>query len=255
MAKNIVMNVLTSLGYEAMYPFNPANLLLATTEVTSTTSNYDLTISELTTPYENNMGIVLFIPNVTNIANATITLNVNTVCNIKFEDGTNITDGILVLNTPVLLKYYEGDFYLLMSKAQVGLINVDNTSDLNKPISTATQSALNGKLNNSASIPTNSNINDYITNGMYFYASTSTGLSNIPLEAISKMFALFVENNGNGVTQTLTIGQTGVQLFKRNSFGGSWGAWIQIPTITYGTEEPVAGTAVDGNIYIKYSLT
>ena len=34
-----------------------------------------------------------------------------------------------------------------LSKASVGLGNVDNTSDLNKPISTATQTALNGKAN------------------------------------------------------------------------------------------------------------
>ena len=33
-----------------------------------------------------------------------------------------------------------------VTKAQVGLGNVDNTSDLNKPISTATQTALDGKL-------------------------------------------------------------------------------------------------------------
>jgi len=33
------------------------------------------------------------------------------------------------------------------TKADIGLDNVDNTSDLNKPISTATQSALNGKVN------------------------------------------------------------------------------------------------------------
>lgn len=35
----------------------------------------------------------------------------------------------------------------LTTKAQVGLGNADNTSDLNKPISTATQTALNGKEN------------------------------------------------------------------------------------------------------------
>lgn len=35
------------------------------------------------------------------------------------------------------------------TKADVGLGNVDNTSDLNKPISTATQNALNGKANSS----------------------------------------------------------------------------------------------------------
>jgi len=34
-----------------------------------------------------------------------------------------------------------------VTKTQVGLSNVDNTSDLNKPISTATQTALNGKQN------------------------------------------------------------------------------------------------------------
>jgi hypothetical protein len=34
-----------------------------------------------------------------------------------------------------------------VNKAQVGLDNVDNTSDANKPISTATQNALNSKFN------------------------------------------------------------------------------------------------------------
>ena len=36
-----------------------------------------------------------------------------------------------------------------LTKADVGLGNVDNTSDANKPISTATQTALNGKANTS----------------------------------------------------------------------------------------------------------
>lgn len=36
-----------------------------------------------------------------------------------------------------------------ITKANIGLGNVDNTSDLNKPISTATQNALNGKANSS----------------------------------------------------------------------------------------------------------
>jgi hypothetical protein len=45
--------------------------------------------------------------------------------------------------------YYRGDkTFQPLNKAAVGLANVDNTSDLNKPISTATQAALNGKLNN-----------------------------------------------------------------------------------------------------------
>jgi hypothetical protein len=44
-----------------------------------------------------------------------------------------ITNHVLDLNNP-----HE------VTKAQIGLSNVDNTSDLNKPISTATQTALNG---------------------------------------------------------------------------------------------------------------
>lgn len=39
-----------------------------------------------------------------------------------------------------------------VTKAQVGLSNVDNTSDVNKPISTATQSALDGKVNSNTAI-------------------------------------------------------------------------------------------------------
>ena len=48
-----------------------------------------------------------------------------------------------------------------VTKAQVGLGNVDNTSDANKPISTATQNALNGKqatVTGGASTITSSNL-------------------------------------------------------------------------------------------------
>ena len=39
---------------------------------------------------------------------------------------------------------------IVLGKADVGLGNVDNTSDVNKPVSTATQTALNGKMATSA---------------------------------------------------------------------------------------------------------
>jgi hypothetical protein len=45
-----------------------------------------------------------------------------------------------------ILQYWRGDkTWQTLDKAAVGLSNVDNTTDLNKPISTATQTALNGK--------------------------------------------------------------------------------------------------------------
>jgi hypothetical protein len=44
-------------------------------------------------------------------------------------------------------QYYRGDkSFQTLDKAAVGLSNVDNTSDANKPISTATQTALDGKI-------------------------------------------------------------------------------------------------------------
>ena len=49
------------------------------------------------------------------------------------DNYTSITNHVLDLNNP-----HE------VTKAQIGLSNVDNTSDLNKPISTATQTALSG---------------------------------------------------------------------------------------------------------------
>ena len=64
-----------------------------------------------------------------------------------------------------------------VTKTQVGLSAVDNTSDLNKPISTATQSALNLKLDTSGGIVTG-DINMYKTSAttarIKFYDNNST---------------------------------------------------------------------------------
>lgn len=50
-------------------------------------------------------------------------------------------------------QYWRGDkSWQTLDKSAVGLGNVDNTSDLNKPISTATQTALDGKVDENASI-------------------------------------------------------------------------------------------------------
>lgn len=64
---------------------------------------------------------------------------------------------------------------VILSKSDVGLSNVDNTSDLNKPISTATQSALDGKE------PANANIQAHIssTSNPHGVTKTQVGLSNV----------------------------------------------------------------------------
>ena len=67
-----------------------------------------------------------------------------------FDNNCNaiITDGD---NTEHYKIYHEGNKPV---KADVGLGNVDNTSDMNKPISTAVQNALNGKLSKSGGVVT-----------------------------------------------------------------------------------------------------
>jgi hypothetical protein len=53
-----------------------------------------------------------------------------------------------------------------LTKGDVGLSNVDNTSDMDKPISTAVQTALDGKVDNSrvlTDVPANAKFTDTIT--------------------------------------------------------------------------------------------
>jgi trimeric autotransporter adhesin len=66
----------------------------------------------------------------------------------------------------------------VVNKTQLGLNNVDNTSDLNKPISTATQTALNAKSNtthNHTSGTRNISLGDYAGDAL------TTGTSNIAI--------------------------------------------------------------------------
>ena len=55
-----------------------------------------------------------------------------------------------LISTGTITQYRRGDkTWQTLDKSAVGLANVDNTSDANKPVSTATQTALNGKANTS----------------------------------------------------------------------------------------------------------
>jgi hypothetical protein len=75
-------------------------------------------------------------------------------------------------------QYYRGDkTFQTLDKAAVGLSNVDNTSDANKPISTATQTALNAKENTI----TAGTISQYFRGDKTFQTldKSAVGLSNV----------------------------------------------------------------------------
>ena len=112
-------------------------------------------------------------------------------------DGTQWTKDVDD-ETKALLLAHEADHSNphVVTKAQVGLGNADNTADLDKPISTATQTALDGKLDDSQlvsawqgtpdndHIPTEKLVKDSLdgkvpmtpkTSGVWFYAQVSSG--------------------------------------------------------------------------------
>lgn len=259
MAINIVMQVLNSAGYEPMYPFTPSQCLNATVVDTSTSSNYNLLISGLETPITadigKTMGILSFVPTVTNAASAKISINGDTALPIRMADGTDIKAGVFDVNQPVFLKYNNAGFSLLISKKSIGLENVDNTSDLNKPISTATQNALNQKLNVPQKIPANANLNTYQTPGMYYndYDVTVQSMANVP---IARAFSLFVQQAA-GVNQTFTTynysnAGSGIRSWQRTYYNGTWSQWAQVAIVFGGTNNPDNSLGQDGNIYIKY---
>ena len=79
------------------------------------------------------------------VTTAISTAKTQAIADAKAYTNTEVAkkvDKTFTINTHAL----EGTA-LTLTKADIGLGNVDNTSDLNKPISTATQDALNGKVN------------------------------------------------------------------------------------------------------------
>lgn len=253
---NIIMKVLTSAGYEPMYPFNPSLVLNSTFDDTSTNTAYKISITgidiPLTNTIGNNMGIIAFIPTVTNADNITLSLNGDEARPILFADGVQVRANTLVAGRLVLVKYFNNNFYLVIDKNQIGLGNVDNTSDADKPISTAVTTALNSKINVPVLIPKNSNLNNYRTAG-FFYNNSSSDVATITNVATQQPFSLLVEQN-SGVKQTFSANTTGgVQVWVRNLVGNVWTSWYQQTFTLYGDANPTEALGVDGNLYVKIS--
>lgn len=114
-----------------------------------------------------------------------------------------------------------------VTKEQIGLGNVDNTSDLDKPISRAVQQALDTKVDNSrvlTDVPANAEFTDTIyTHPETHPASMITGLAPV---AISGSYNDLVD--------------------KPDIVAG--------PKITVGASEPVVEDMEEGEIYFQYTL-
>lgn len=116
-----------------------------------------------------------------------------------------------------------------VTKAQVGLGNVDNTSDANKPISTATQNALNGKqatVTGGASTITSSNLTAS-------RALVSNGSGKVAVSAVTSTELGYLD----GVTSKIQTQLNG-----------------KAPSYTYGTADLTAGSSslATGTLYFVY---
>lgn len=116
-----------------------------------------------------------------------------------------------------------------VTKAQVGLGNVDNTSDANKPISTATQNALNGKqatVTGGASTITSSNLTAS-------RALVSNGSGKVAVSAVTSTELGYLD----GVTSNIQTQING-----------------KAPSYTYGTTDLTAGSSslATGTVYFVY---
>lgn len=137
-----------------------------------------------------------------------------------------------------------------ITKANVGLGNVDNTSDLNKPISTATQTALNGKQNTISGIPNrvfpkSNGSGGFVTSNLSddgLTVQTSTDLS---------VFGLRIGRGGGANSSNTAFGLSAflnnTTGFNNSVFGSGAGANISSSQATtlFGN---ISGTSLTGGI-------
>lgn len=156
-------------------------------------------------------------------------------------------------------------------KGDVGLSNVDNTSDANKPVSTATQTALNGKvdkvvgnsrvyINNGAGVvtsvaysasPVGNAIAQYSPGGELMTGTPSTNASATSKLYVDTADALNVLKAGDTMTGVLTINAGNSSLNINNSSStGVANAVFSASSRTYSLGSRGAGATYPNSFYI-----
>ena len=131
---------------------------------------------------------------------------------------------------------------VVLTKSDVGLSNVDNTSDLDKPISTATQTALDGKVDENAAITgaTKTKIT-YDSKGL---VTAGADLSNTDVPAFTGATAIASGSLG-GVPAPLAGDE--------DKFLKADGSWSNIPDPTIIVTQVAHGFAVGNALYLNGS--
>jgi hypothetical protein len=172
-------------------------------------------VNSFQTPFINSVSLPLSVT-AQNLSIATANTTTNGILNSTDWNTFNNKQAFITAGTTA--QYWRGDkTWQTLDKAVVGLASVDNTTDLNKPISTATQTALNLKQNAiSVTAP-------ITLTGTTVGITTSTTTSNGQLLApdfISFNNKLATANNG--LTATGTLVELGGTLSKNTNIAGNF---------------------------------
>lgn len=122
-----------------------------------------------------------------------------------------------------------------LTASDVGLANVNNTSDVDKPISTSTQTALNAKLAKAGDTVTNLTFDGSITEEVFTVSGTSPVLN--PSDGTIQTWTLSAAATPS---ITLAAGQSFVLMIDSASYGVTW------PAVTWKTDKGNAPELASG---------
>lgn len=130
-----------------------------------------------------------------------------------------------------------------LTKSQIGLSNVDNTSDLNKPLSTATSAALGQKLNYRESFI--GKADDVTSVGVCFLeAGTGNGSPD------GKSAVTLYTRKGSGSNELWQSCRLGRSDYVRSKTAIGWSAWAEIPDFTTTLKSKLDGISAGANNYV-----
>jgi len=185
-------------------------------------------------------------------------LEVGSVTNTEIGYLSGVTSSIqsqISSKAPVASPTFTGTVSGI-TKSMVGLANVDNTTDANKPISSATQAALNAKLTSAQADLKYATIeNPSFIGIMDFSQLTVTGLElGDPLPAQSGNSGKYLTTNGSvaawstiNLSDYLSKTEASSDYLKKSDAANAYQS-----KITYGTSQTPTTAGVAGDIYIQY---
>lgn len=131
-----------------------------------------------------------------------------------------------------------------LTKSMVGLGSVDNTSDLNKPISTATQNALDGKFKFGWNRIEYDDLDTVTEYGIYI---TSSGVQNGPVSGHPLTVLVCI---GNYKATQLCIDDNKFYIRSRGVLATTWDDWKPIEHFTAEEKTKLSGIAANANNYV-----